>query len=125
MARAIRAAMLSELAEKHWHLLSNNIFSGDHASYNVPQQVKNHACPAAWRRHNSDLALLALTWFLTIVFSAVANLRAIKFKPVDMSLSAQSGSIPSKNSASRNLCPRLLSDIELMPYEKESSLRKR
>jgi hydrogenase large subunit len=36
VARAIRAAMLAELATKHWELLSNNIFGGDLTTYNAP-----------------------------------------------------------------------------------------
>ena len=36
LARAIRAAMLSELALQHWQLLSNNILKGDEATYNPP-----------------------------------------------------------------------------------------
>lgn len=37
VARAIRAAMLAELAERHWELLVNNIAGGDLAVHNVPQ----------------------------------------------------------------------------------------
>jgi hydrogenase large subunit len=36
-ARAIRAAMLSDLADKHWQLLVNNIAKGDVATHNPPQ----------------------------------------------------------------------------------------
>jgi len=36
VARAIRAAMLAELASKHWQLLATNILDGDHASFNPP-----------------------------------------------------------------------------------------
>ncbi len=36
-ARAVRAAMFSELAEKHWQLLVNNIAKGDVATHNQPQ----------------------------------------------------------------------------------------
>ncbi len=35
-ARAIRAAMLSELAQKHWQLLVDNIGKGDVATFNPP-----------------------------------------------------------------------------------------
>lgn len=37
LARAIRAAVLSELALKHWDLLSSNILKGDATTYNAPQ----------------------------------------------------------------------------------------
>ena len=36
LARAIRSAMLSELALQHWQLLSDNILKGDEATYNPP-----------------------------------------------------------------------------------------
>ena len=36
LARAIRSAMLSELALQHWQLLSDNILKGDEATYNAP-----------------------------------------------------------------------------------------
>jgi hydrogenase large subunit len=35
-ARAIRAAVLSELADKHWHLLVDNVGKGDTAVFNQP-----------------------------------------------------------------------------------------
>ncbi len=41
LARAIRAAMLAELALKHWNLLVNNIASGDYSIHNVPQFPKD------------------------------------------------------------------------------------
>jgi hydrogenase large subunit len=37
VARAIRCAMLSELAQKHWEYLVTNISSGDTAVYNAPK----------------------------------------------------------------------------------------
>ena len=37
LARAIRCAMLSDIALQHWNLLSNNILKGDDTTYNVPQ----------------------------------------------------------------------------------------
>jgi hydrogenase large subunit len=37
LARAIRCAMLSDLAQKHWQLLVNNIAGGDLAIHNPPQ----------------------------------------------------------------------------------------
>ncbi len=37
VARAIRCAMLSELAAKHWDYLVTNISSGDTAVYNAPK----------------------------------------------------------------------------------------
>ena len=37
LARAIRSAMLSELALQHWQLLTNNILKGDDTTYNPPQ----------------------------------------------------------------------------------------
>lgn len=37
LARAIRSAMLSDIALQHWELLSNNILKGDDATYNPPQ----------------------------------------------------------------------------------------
>jgi len=37
LARAIRSAMLSDLALKHWQLLTDNILKGDDATYNPPQ----------------------------------------------------------------------------------------
>jgi hydrogenase large subunit len=39
-ARAIRAAILSELAQKHWQLLVDNIGKGDVATFNTPQFPK-------------------------------------------------------------------------------------
>jgi len=36
LARAIRSAMLSDLALQHWELLSNNILKGDDTTYNPP-----------------------------------------------------------------------------------------
>lgn len=36
MARAIRSAMLSDLALQHWQLLSDNILKGDDSTYNPP-----------------------------------------------------------------------------------------
>src|SRR5215467_7305930 len=35
-ARAIRACMLAELAQKHWQLLVDNIAKGDYSVYNQP-----------------------------------------------------------------------------------------
>ena len=40
VARAIRACMLSELADKHWNLLVNNIAKGDVAIHNTPSFPK-------------------------------------------------------------------------------------
>lgn len=37
LARAIRSAMLSDLALQHWKLLSDNILKGDETTYNPPQ----------------------------------------------------------------------------------------
>jgi len=37
LARAIRSAMLSDLALEHLQLLTANILNGDHTTYNVPQ----------------------------------------------------------------------------------------
>jgi hydrogenase large subunit len=37
LARAIRSAMLSDLALEHWQLLSHNILKGDDTTYNPPQ----------------------------------------------------------------------------------------
>jgi hydrogenase large subunit len=37
LARAIRSAMLSDLALKHWQLLTDNILKGDDTTYNPPQ----------------------------------------------------------------------------------------
>jgi hydrogenase large subunit len=37
VARAIRCAMLSELAQKHWEYLVTNISNGDTAVYNAPK----------------------------------------------------------------------------------------
>ena len=36
VARAIRSAMLAELAQEHWQKLANNVLSGDGAVYNAP-----------------------------------------------------------------------------------------
>jgi len=36
LARAVRAAMLCELSQKHWQLLVDNIASGDVATFNPP-----------------------------------------------------------------------------------------
>jgi hydrogenase large subunit len=40
VARAVRAAVLSELAPKHWQLLVDNIGSGDTTSFNKPEFPK-------------------------------------------------------------------------------------
>ena len=37
LARAIRSAMLSDLALQHWQLLADNILKGDDTTYNPPQ----------------------------------------------------------------------------------------
>jgi len=37
LARAIRSAMLSDLALQHWQLLTDNILKGDETTYNPPQ----------------------------------------------------------------------------------------
>jgi hydrogenase large subunit len=37
LTRAIRAAMLSDLALRHWKLLADNILKGDDTTYNPPQ----------------------------------------------------------------------------------------
>jgi hydrogenase large subunit len=37
LARAVRSAMLSDLALRHWQLLSDNIGKGDYTTYNPPQ----------------------------------------------------------------------------------------
>jgi hydrogenase large subunit len=37
LARAIRVAMLSDLALDHWQLLTDNVLKGDDATYNQPQ----------------------------------------------------------------------------------------
>jgi hydrogenase large subunit len=37
LARAIRSAMLSDLALEHLQLLTTNILNGDHTTYNMPQ----------------------------------------------------------------------------------------
>jgi hydrogenase large subunit len=37
LARAIRSAMLSDLALRHWRLLSDNILKGDDTTYNPPE----------------------------------------------------------------------------------------
>jgi hydrogenase large subunit len=37
LARAIRSAMLSDLALQHWQLLTDNILKGDDTTYNPPQ----------------------------------------------------------------------------------------
>ena len=41
LARGIRSAMLSDLALKHWQLLTDNILKGDDTTYNLPQ-FPNH-----------------------------------------------------------------------------------
>jgi hydrogenase large subunit len=43
LARAVRSAMLSDLALKHWQLLSDNILKGDDTTYNPPQ-FPSHEC---------------------------------------------------------------------------------
>jgi hydrogenase large subunit len=58
VARAIRAAMLADLATKHWQMLSDNIFKGDHTTYNAPkfpadeiQGVGTHEAPRGTLSH--------------------------------------------------------------------------
>jgi hydrogenase large subunit len=41
LARAIRSAMLSDLALQHWQLLADNILKGDDTTYNPPQFPQN------------------------------------------------------------------------------------
>jgi len=57
-ARAIRAAMLSELADKHWQLLVDNIAKGDLSVYNAPsfnghevEGVGTHEAPRGTLSH--------------------------------------------------------------------------
>src|SRR5579885_1382559 len=56
-ARAIRAAMLAELADKHWQLLVNNIAKGDTAVFNPPmfngevEGVGTHEAPRGTLSH--------------------------------------------------------------------------
>jgi hydrogenase large subunit len=58
VARAIRAAMLTELADKHWNLLVGNIAKGDTAIYNAPvfpsgtvEGVGTHEAPRGLLSH--------------------------------------------------------------------------
>jgi hydrogenase large subunit len=41
LARAIRAAVLSELAVRHWELLANNVAKGDATTFNEPHFPKD------------------------------------------------------------------------------------
>jgi hydrogenase large subunit len=57
-ARAIRAAMLAELAQKHWQLLVDNIAKGDYAVHNQPvfsghevEGVGTHEAPRGTLSH--------------------------------------------------------------------------
>ena len=57
-ARAIRCAVLAELAQKHWELLANNVLSGDASTFNVPvfpkgeiQGVGVHEAPRGTLSH--------------------------------------------------------------------------
>jgi hydrogenase large subunit len=57
-ARAIRAAMLAELAQKHWQLLSDNISKGDYTVHNQPvfsghevEGVGTHEAPRGTLSH--------------------------------------------------------------------------
>jgi hydrogenase large subunit len=57
-ARAIRACMLSELAQKHWQLLMDNIAKGDYSVFNQPvfpshevQGVGTHEAPRGTLSH--------------------------------------------------------------------------
>ena len=43
LARAIRSAMLSDLALQHWQLLTDNILKGDDTTFNPPQ-FPSHEC---------------------------------------------------------------------------------
>jgi hydrogenase large subunit len=43
LARAIRSAMLSDLALQHWQLLADNILKGDDTTFNPPQ-FPSHEC---------------------------------------------------------------------------------
>jgi hydrogenase large subunit len=58
VARAIRAAMLTELADKHWNLLVGNIAKGDTEIYNAPvfpsgtvEGVGTHEAPRGLLSH--------------------------------------------------------------------------
>jgi hydrogenase large subunit len=58
VARAIRCAMLSELATKHWEYLVTNISHGDTATYNPPnfpdgeiEGVGTHEAPRGTLSH--------------------------------------------------------------------------
>ncbi len=58
VARAIRACVLADLADKHWNLLVNNIAKGDNSTHNVPvfpsgevEGVGTHEAPRGTLSH--------------------------------------------------------------------------
>jgi hydrogenase large subunit len=74
LARAIRSAMLAELASKHWELLANNIQRGDSATYVMPQfplgEVRGagfHEAPRGMLSHWSVLERGAIRNYQAVV----------------------------------------------------------
>lgn len=70
-ARAIRSAMLADLAVKHCELLTNNILSGDVATHNPPQFPKERSKASVRMRHRAERFRIGL-------WSRTGNSRTIR-----------------------------------------------
>ena len=73
LARAIRAAMLSDLALKHWQLLSANILKGDDTTFNPPQFPQHEV--AGVGMHEAPRG--ALSHWVVIDKEAFSNYQAV------------------------------------------------
>jgi hydrogenase large subunit len=72
-ARAIRAGVLSELANKHWELLVDNILKGDTTTFNQPQFPKGEIEGMGF--HEAPRGLLS--HWVVINNGAIANYQAV------------------------------------------------
>jgi hydrogenase large subunit len=73
LTRAIRSAMLSDLALKHWQLLADNILKGDASTYNPPQ-FPAHECEGVGM-HEAPRG--ALSHWVVIDKGAFSNYQAV------------------------------------------------
>jgi hydrogenase large subunit len=73
LARAIRSAMLSDLALRHWQLLADNILKGDDTTYNPPQ-FPSHECEGVGM-HEAPRG--ALSHWVIIDKGAFSNYQAV------------------------------------------------
>jgi hydrogenase large subunit len=73
LARAIRSAMLSDLALQHWQLLADNILKGDDTTFNPPQ-FPSHECEGVGM-HEAPRG--ALSHWVIIDKGAFSNYQAV------------------------------------------------